>query len=171
MNNARIAKSFAAVALFNGVLYLAVQQDILAGSDIADARRYTEDLKKSKDNKVRTTAIRELGKLAVVQKGLVSDALPDIYKALEDKDAGVRAAAATAIGQCDEPADKVVPTLVKMLKDDKEDSVKIGAAKGLAAMGPEAKAALPTLHELAADKKSEVGKVARTAEQAIKGKK
>jgi HEAT repeat protein len=171
MLNARSAKAFAALALFNGVLILAIHRDIAAASDISDARKYTEDLKKSKDAKVRSTALLELGKLAVVQKALVSDALPDIYKALEDKDASIRAAAATCLGQCDEPTDKVVPLLLKMLKDEKEDSVKIGAAKGLAAMGPEAKAALPTLRELASDKKSPVGKVAGTAVKAIAGKK
>src|SRR5580658_1123746 len=115
MCNARFVKALSAVALFNGVLYLAVRQEVIAASDIADARRYTEDLKKAKDPKVRAVALQELGKLAVVQKGLVSDALPEIYKSIEDKDAGVRAAAATCIGQCDEPNDKIVPLLLKVL--------------------------------------------------------
>jgi HEAT repeat protein len=171
MINARFVRALAAIALFNGILYLVVRQEANAASDIADAKKYTEDLKKAKDSKVRITALLELGKLAVVQKTLVGDALPDIYKSLEDKDAGVRAAAATCIGQCDEPVDKVVPVLLKMLKDEKEDSVKIGAAKGLAAMGPSAKEALPTLRELAADKKSDIGKVAKNAVKAISGKK
>lgn len=171
MLNARSAKALSAVVLFNCVLLLAIHNDIAAASDISDARKYTEDLKKSKDAKVRATALIELGKLAVIQKGLVSDALPDIYKSLEDKDASIRAAAATCLGQCDEPADKAVPILLKMLKEEKEDSVKIGAAKGLAAMGPEAKPALPTLRELASDKKSAVGKVAVAAVKAIAGKK
>lgn len=171
MLTARFAQALAAIALFNGVLYLAILQDVVAASDIADARKYTEDLKKSKDVKVRTIALQELGKLAVIQKGLVSDALPDIYKSLDDKDAGIRAAAATCLGQCDEPSDKAVPLLIKLLTDDKEETVKIGAAKGLAAMGPEAKAALPTLRELAADKKSALGKTAKTAVKAIDGKK
>ena len=43
---------------------------------------------------MKVTALQELGKLAAIQKSLVADALPDIYKALEDKDAGIRAAAA-----------------------------------------------------------------------------
>jgi HEAT repeat protein len=171
MNHARFAKSLAAVALFNGVLYLAVQQDLIAGSDISDARRYTEDLKKSKDTKVKVTALQELGKLAAVQKTLVTDALPDIYKALEDKDAGIRAAAATCIGQCDEPADKVVPTLLKMLKEEKDDSVRIGAAKGLGSMGPAAKEAVSTLNEIGKDKASKVAPAAKAAAKAIQGKK
>lgn len=169
MFNARFIKALSAVLLFNGVLALALQQDVIAGSDISDARKYTEDLKKSKDNKVRLVALQELGKLAVVQKGLVSDALPDIYKSLEDKDAAIRAAAATCLGQCDEPADKAIPLLTKILKDDKEDSVKIGAAKGLAAMGPQAKSALPILNQYASDKTSALGKAAKAAAKAIKG--
>jgi HEAT repeat protein len=172
MINVRFAKSLAAIALFNGLIYLSVRQEAVAASDIADAKKYTEDLKKAKDSKVRVIALQELGKLAVVQKSLVADALPDIYKSLEDKDASVRAAAATCLGQCDEPTEKSLPALMKLLKDDKEDSVKIGAAKGLAAMGPAAKdAALKTLQEYASDKKSDLGKAARVAIKAINVKK
>jgi HEAT repeat protein len=171
MHYARFAKSLAAVALFNGLLYLTVRQEAMAASDIADARKYTEDLKKAKESKVRIVALQELGKLAVVQKSLVTEALPDIYKSLEDKDAGIRAAAATCLGQCDEPADKAMPILMKLLKDDKEESVKIGAAKGLASMGPAAKEAVPTLQEYATDKKSALGKAAKDALKAIRVKK
>lgn len=172
MINARFVKSLAAIALFNTALYLTVRQEAIAASDISDAKKYTEDLKKSKDAKVRAVALQELGKLAVIQKALVGDALPDIYKSLEDKDASIRAAAATCLGQCDEPADKAVPALMKLLKDDKEESVKIGATKGLAAMGAGAKDALQTLRDLAAaDKKSALGKAATTAVKSIAGKK
>ncbi len=171
MLNTRFVKALSAVALFNGVLLLCVHQELQAGSDIADAKKYTDDLKRGKDAKVRATALTELGKLAAIQKGLVSDALPDIYKSLEDKDASVRAAAANCLGQCDEPAEKAVPALMKLLKDDKDDNVKIGAAKGLGSMGPDAKDALPTLREYAADKKSAIGRVAKEAVKAISGKK
>jgi HEAT repeat protein len=147
-------------------------RDVAWASDISDAKKYTEDLKKSKDAKVRAIALTELGKLAVIQKTLVSDALPDIYKSLEDKDANVRAAAATCLGQCDEPTDKVLPLLMKILKDDKEDAVKIGAAKGLGSMGPDAKPAVKALQEIvAADKKSALGKAAQNAVKAINQKK
>ncbi len=170
MVSPRFIKALAAVALFNGTLYLCVRQEVIAASDAADAKKYTEDLRKGKDAKVKVTALKELGKLAVVQKSLVADALPDIYKSLEDKDASIRAAAATCLGQCDEPIDKAVPLLTKMLKEDKEDSVKIGAAMGLGSIGPSAKAALPTLQELAGDKKSPVGKAAKAAVKAIRAK-
>jgi HEAT repeat protein len=135
-----------------------------------DAKKYATDLKKGKDAKTKVTALNELGKLAAIQKKLVADALPDIYKSLEDKDASIRAAAAQCLGACDEPADKSVPLLIKMLKDDKEDSVKIGAAKGLGSIGSAAKSALPTLNEYAKDKTSKISASAKAASKAIRGK-
>ncbi len=171
MPAARFVKALAAVALFNSLLYLAVREEAFAKNNEEDAKKYTQDLKKSKDTKVKIAALQELGKLAAIQKTLVSDALDDIYKSLEDKDAGIRAAAAQCLGSCDEPADKSVPALVKLLKNDKEDSVKIGAAKGLASMGTGAKDALPTLREIAADKGNKVAPTAKMAVKAISGKK
>jgi hypothetical protein len=171
MPAARVVKAVAAVALFNGALYLAVAPEAWALSDTADAKKYTEDLKKAKDAKTKVTALTELGKLAAVNKTLVEAALPDIYKALEDKDASIRAAAATAIGQCDEPAEKVVPILRKMLNEDKDESAKIGATRGLANVGPNAKAALPDLRKMTGDKKSKLGKAANVAVKAINARK
>lgn len=169
MAASRFVKALAAVALFNGALYLCVRQDAIAASDAADAKKYTEDLKRGKDTKTRVTALKELGRLGAIQKSLVADALPEIYKALDDKDAKIRAAAATCIGQVDEPTDKIVPLLTKMLKEDKEESVKIGAAMGLGSIGPNAKSAVPALREIqkSADKKSDVGKAAQKALKAI----
>jgi HEAT repeat protein len=165
----RFAKALAAVALFNGVLFLSLPSTALASNE-SDAKKYTQELKTSKDAKTKINALHELGKLAAIMKSYVEGAIPDIYAALNDKDAGVRAAAAQCLGACDEPADKAVPALLKLLKDDKDENVQMGAAKGLASMGPAAKAALPTLRELAADKKSKLGGVAKTAMKAITNK-
>ena len=109
---ARFVKALAAVALFNGMLLVCVHLDLIAADREEEARRYTEDLRKGKTAKVKVTALKELGNLAVVQKSLAADALPEIYKALEDKDAGIRAAAAHCLGQCDEPVEKAVPALL-----------------------------------------------------------
>ncbi|MCE9561641.1 MAG: HEAT repeat domain-containing protein [Planctomycetes bacterium] len=166
MATARFGKALAAVALFNGVLFLSITPEAQAGPD-ADARRYTMELKTAKDAKTKANALHELGKLAAIMKSYAEDALPEIYKSLDDKDASVRAAAAQALGACDEPADKAVPALVKLLKDDKDDSVKIGAAKGLGSMGPNAKGALPTLREYAGDKASKIAPSAKAAMKAI----
>jgi HEAT repeat protein len=165
------AKALAAAALFNGMLFVCVSMDLIAADREEEARKYAEDLRRGKTAKVKITALQELGNLAAIQKSLVTPALPDIYKALEDKDAGIRAAAAHCLGQCDEPVEKSVPLLMKMLKDEKEDeAVRIGAARGLASMGPSAKDALPTLGMIAknADKKSKLGKEVKQAAKAIR---
>lgn len=167
--HARFAKALAAVALFNGVLYLGTAPEAHASND-EDAKKYTKDLKTSKDAKVRVAALNELGRLAAIMTSYAGDALPSIYAALEDKDAGVRAAAAACLGACDQPADKAIPALVKILKDDKEESAKIGALKGLTAMGTAAKTALPEIRKLTADKKSALGKAAQQAAKAINKK-
>jgi len=166
------AKALAAVMLFNGMLLVCVCVDLLAADRAEEARKYADDLRKGKTAKVKVTALKELGNLAAIQKSLAADALPDIYKSLEDKDAGIRAAAAHCLGQCDEPVEKAVPALLKMLKNEKEeDAVRIGAARGLASMGPGAKSALPTLNMIVkADKKSKLGKEANNARKAINAK-
>ena len=169
MPAARFVKALSAVALFNGVLYFSlVPETVASANNEEDVKKYAQDLRKGKDAKAKVTALNQLGKLAAIQKSLVADVLPDIYKALEDKDPAIRAAAAQCLGACDEPIDKALPALLKILKDDKEDDVaRVGATRGLASMGPNAKGALPTLRALAKDKTSKVGKAAKTALKAI----
>ncbi len=173
MGAARFAKALALVALFNGALYLCVREDALASEKEEDAKKYTEQLRKGKDAKSKITALAELGNLAQIKKSLIADALPDVYKATEDKDPGVRAAAAEALGKADEPYSKAGEILVKLIKEDKEDSVKIGALHGLTAMGQNAKDALPTIRDVvkatAGDKKSKLGQAAKDAAKAISG--
>ncbi len=171
MGASRFVKAMALVALFNGALYLSVREEAVAGEKEEEAKRYTDQLRKGKDAKAKVTALQELGRLAQIKKSLIADALPDVYKAIEDKDAGVRAAAAEALGKADEPYEKAGDILVKLLKDDKEDAVKIGALKGLTVMGNSAKAALPTIRDIAksADKKSKLGVTATAAAKAIGG--
>lgn len=174
MGTGRLVRALCAIALFNGTLYLCVREEAIAGEKDDLAKKYTEELRKSKDAKDKIHALQELGTLAQIKKSLAKDALPDIYKAAEDKDPGVRAAAAVALGKADEPYDKAGEVLVKLLKD-KEEGVKIGAANGLAAMGSNAKDALPALQEIqkatADDKKSKLGAAAKTAIQSIRGAK
>ncbi len=163
--NSRFAKALGIVALFNGLLFLSTTPEALAGNE-EDAKKWAMDLK-SKDTKARVVALQGLGRLAAIMKSYVTGALPDIYKALGDKDASIRAAAAQCIGACDEPPEKVVPELVKLLKDDKDEGVKLGAVKGLASMGSGAKTAVPTLRTLSGDKTSKVGKAAKAALKVI----
>jgi HEAT repeat protein len=173
MGAARFLKAMACIALFNGALFLCVREEALASEKEEDAKKYTEQLRKGKDTKSKITALQELGNLAQIKKALVADALPDIYKSTEDKDPGVRAAAAEALGKADEPYSKAGETLVKMVKDDKEDSVKIGALRGLTVMGQSAKEAIPTIRDVVNatknDKKSKLGGAAKDALKAIGG--
>ena len=173
MGAARFVKAMAAVALFNGVLFLIVREDALASEKEEDAKKYAEQLRKGKDAKSKIMALQELGTLAQIKKSLIVPALPDVYKAVEDKDPGVRAAAAETLGKSGEPYDKVGEILVKLIKDEKEESVKIGALRGLTAMGSDAKDALPAVREVqkatAGDKKSKLGIAAKNAITSIAG--
>ena len=70
-------------------------------------------------------------------------ALPELVKALQDKDAAVRYWAATGIGNIGKPA-KSTEAKVKPLLRDKSSVVRTAAARALARFG-NAKAAIPTL--------------------------
>jgi len=162
-------KAMAAVALFNGLLFLTMYQEVIASEREEEAKKYTEQLRKSKDTKTKIKALQGLGELGQIKKSLIAEALPDIYKAVEDKDPGVRAAAAETLGKADEPAEKAMPLLMKILKDDKDEGAKIGAINGLVALGSNAKEALPTLRQIAkdSDKQSKLGKAAKNALKSI----
>lgn len=173
MQTRRFFKSMALVALVNGVLALLVAEEAAAQTKVADAKRYTDQLKTAKDSKKKIEALDELGKLGQVMKALVEPAIPLMFDNLKDKDAGVRASAARALGLSNADPAKSVPALVDLLKAEKDDNVKIGIAQGLAALGSEAKAARTPLQDVlkAADKKSKLGKEVQTALKSISGAK
>ena len=123
---------------------------------------------------MRATALTELGKLGQIQKSLVADAAPLMVKALDDKDAKVRAAAARAYGMIDPDPKEAVPALLKLAKGDKDEDVKVAAVQGLGTMGTGAKAANKDLREIAKtykDKKSKLGRAAQNALRSINPKK
>ena len=163
-----------------GVLFLLVAGAIgvgapmiVAASKEADAKKATEDLKKSKDAKVKIAALEKLGELGQIQYSYVEPALPEMIRALEDKDTGVRAAAAKAVGQAGSEDPGTVPALVKMLKGDKEESVKIAAAEGLGLLGSKARESVNDLRSAAkdADKKGKLAKAIQTSLKSINGTK
>lgn len=170
----RFVKAMAVLALFNGLLFMVAREDAFASEKEEEAKKYAEDLRKAKDSKTKVTALKGLGELAQIKKSFITPALPEVYKATDDKDPGVRAAAAEALGKADEPYSKVGEILVKLIKEDKEESVKIAAIRGLTVMGNNAKDALPTIREVVNstknDKKSKLGAAAKDAVKAI-GKK
>ncbi len=146
---------------------------IVAASKEADAKKSTEDLKKTRDVKVKIAALEKLGELGQIQYSYAEAALPEMMKALDDADAGVRAAAAKAVGQANSEDPDTVPTLVKLLKSDKEESVKLAAAEGLGLLGAKAKDAVGDLRAVAkdADKKSKLAKVIGSSIKSINGTK
>jgi HEAT repeat protein len=167
----RAIRAASFLALGFGLYALTAGGDLFAASKEAEAKKYHELLKSATDAKGKVLALDELGKLGLVSRDLTEKALPDMMKALKDKDATVRAAAAEAVGKCDpDPAD-AVPALVDLLKNDKSEAVKLAAAKGLGLMGEKAKDATDTLKDVqkANDKKSKLAKAAQDALRSIGG--
>ena len=54
---ARFVKAMSAVALFNGLLYFALGPTAALANDEADAKKYTQDLRKGKDAKTKLSLI------------------------------------------------------------------------------------------------------------------
>jgi len=96
-----------------------------------EAKKYAADLK-SKDAKVRLTALTELGKLGAAQRKLTEPYTADILAVLKDSDAGVRGEAAKTLAKID-PEDKkgAVNKLIDLLKSDKAETAREGQATGL----------------------------------------
>jgi len=141
-----------------------------------DVDKYSKMLKTGKKPEDKVNALKELCRLGTIQVDLTKPVVPEIIKALDDKDEKVRAEAATTIGHIDpENKKEIVEKLRKMLKDDKEpETVKLGIAEGLSAMGGDAMGALPELRELnekANAKKKNSGRPYQMAIQAITGRK
>lgn len=166
----------AGMSLCAGFFVLALAPSLEAGTKDAEAKKLTEELKKSKDPKVRAEKIEEIGKLAQINKKLGEGALPEITQALEDKDEGVRKAAALAYGRCDPDHSDSVQKLTKLLKDDKDMGVRKNAALGLGSMGEKAKSAVPTMRQVmqenTKDKKpNDLARTLRQVMQSINGTK
>ena len=163
----RSLKATAIAGLTCGLIFLASSDALIAGPTPKEVEKYINDLKTSKDVKVRVTALTELGKAGQIQKSLVAPAEEAMYKALEDKDAKIRAAAAKSVGMIDPDPKKAIPILVKMMKEDKDDSVKVAAAQGLGYIGEGATDAVGDLKGVIKaenkDKSSKLGKAARQA--------
>lgn len=170
----RILKATAIAGLTCGLIFLASSDALIAGPTPKEVEKYITDLKTSKDVKVRVTALTELGKAGQIQRSLVAPAEEYMFKALEDKDAKIRVAAAKSISMIDPDPAKAIPVLVKMMKEDTDESVKVAAAQGLGYIGEGAKDAVGDLKGVikaeAKDKNSKLGKAARQALQTIQPK-
>src|SRR5262245_22896481 len=78
------------------------------------------------------------------------EAIPELIRALKDKDAGVRASAAEALWTIGAEAHEAVPHLVPLLKD-KEAGVRLNAAGALGDIGQQAATAVPALRQTLKD--------------------
>ena len=168
MSTRRLEKLSAVCWLAVAMTVLAASADLAAADKVKDAQKYTQDLKTSKDATVRAAALTELGKIGQIQKSLVADAAPLVVKALADKDAKVRAAAAKAYGMIDPDPKDAVPPLLKLAREDKEETVKLAAIQGLGSMGPGAKSATKDLREIAQSNKEKKNRLGRAAQNALR---
>ncbi|HJZ93200.1 MAG TPA: HEAT repeat domain-containing protein [Gemmataceae bacterium] len=96
-----------------------------------EAKKYAADLK-SKDAKVRATALTELGKLGAAQRKLTEPYTSDIVAILKDGDATVRAEAAKTLAKID-PDDKkaAIEKIIGLLKEEKSEVARAGQETGL----------------------------------------
>ena len=128
-------------------------------------------LLKNKDAKARAGAAEDLGQVGAVRAQDAEPAVIPLKDALRDKDAGVRRAAAVALGKIRLEAKAVVPELAQGL-EDRSSAVVQASAVALGAFGAEAREALPALQKAqknaGADKK--LRKVIQGAIQQIRAR-
>ena len=133
-----------------------------------DVARLMKELK-SKDVKTRIAAADDLGHIGQIKKSYTEPAVPALIEALRDTDAGVRKAAANALGKVDPDVKLAVPALTDALKD-KVPAVRQAAAGALGLIGSDAKDAIPILRETQKDSDKAVSRAAGMAIQRIMGR-
>ncbi len=171
MSSRRVLKLVPAATLAAGLFGLILPDALEAAGKQEEAKKYHEQLKTAKDPKKKVEALEELARLGQIMKSLAEPALPDMMKALGDKDPAVRKAAAESVGKCDPDPKEAVPALTKLLTDDKDEGVRVAAAHGLGYMGETAKDAVKDLREVAKANKKSDGKpnnLGRAANEAVR---
>lgn len=112
----------------------------------------------AKDAKERIAACEGIAEIGELKKIFAKDAYEPLASVVrKDGDAGVRAAAASALGRIDADPDKAVPALIEGLKD-KDRNVQLAAAGALGALGTGAKAASEQLTILNKEAREEQAK-------------
>jgi len=153
------------IALILGTLIIAIPT-VLADSREEKVAKYIKEIE-SGNTKARAEAAKEIGNIAAIKVSYAKPAVEPMLKLLKDKEASVRAAAAEALGKCDEPK-KTVKPLTDLLKDDKEQQVKVAAAVGLGLIGEPAKDAIKVLRDTAqAARQDKNMRLAQACQQAI----
>jgi HEAT repeat protein len=144
-------------------------------ANIEAAKTAIATLEKAKDAKEKAAAIAKLGEVARAgQFDAVKPGIPKVVASLDDKDAGVRAAAVKAVGEIGpDDSEAVIKKLAELLKD-KDDKVKANAVAALGSFGDKASGAVKALREAKkenGDPKSDFSKKVDAAIKTISPKK
>lgn len=170
----RVSRYLRAVSLFGltfSLILLAGVSGLDAAGKADDAKKFTADLKSGKTAKVKMTALDELGRLGQIQYKYAEDAIPFMFEYLKDKDTGLRAAAARAIGLVGPEDEKTVAELVAALKAEKDEGVKYALVVALGQLGSRAKSAVGDLRTVMKDAqpKSKLAKQVAASIKSING--
>lgn len=140
-----------------GCFFLAVPAADAQKAKKEEIAKYIKQLG-AKDAKERIAACEGIAEIGELKKVFAKDAYEPLASVVrKDSDAGVRAAAAAALGRIDADPDKAVPALIEGLKD-KERNVLLAAANALGALGPGAKDAIEQLTTLNKEARDEQAK-------------
>jgi len=134
----------------------------------SDIQKYIKELN-AKDAKARLSAVQGIAKIGQVKSSYAKDAVAPLCDRVEkDSDAGVRAAAALALGQVDADATMAAPVLIKAVESDKDRGVQVNAITALGYLGGGAKEALPLLQKIRMEAGAEAGKYRKEQQAAQK---
>lgn len=111
---------------------------------------------------VRREALRAIGKLTERAPLEPLTVVPLLVEGIADRDASVRAVAATYLGILKSNAPESVPALIRGLEDG-EASVRLASAIALEAFGHEAQPAVPALRKAVTDRNEDVAREAGRA--------
>lgn len=114
------------------------------------------------DATVRREALRGIGKLTERAPLDPVTVVPLLIERISDRDAGVRAVAATYLGIIKSLPKDSVPALIRGL-EDVEPSVRLASAIALEAFGHEAQPAVPALRKAVTDRNEDVAREAGRA--------
>ncbi|NEU72665.1 PBS lyase [Hassallia byssoidea VB512170] len=142
MGNSTLPRFFAVIALSFSCLSLSV---------LPMSKGWTQDVSNAEINsyikKLGSDNYSEYEKTSKALQKLGSKAVPDLVKALQNKNPKVRSSAADALGKIGEKAASATPALAEALKNDNEAYVRSSAAQALGRIGKEAASATPALAE------------------------
>jgi len=144
--------------------YLLTKESLDAGEvpmpQKTDLPRFIKNLT-DENARTRLEAARGIGKLGQIKAACAREGIEPLCAALvKEADAGVRAAAATALGQIALDPDGVVTLLIRAVRRDNDDTVQIAAITAIGAFGKEADDAVSVLEQAQAKAQKELADAA-----------